>query len=124
MLPGKQQHRETKYSSQKGLTALCFLPGQWLGWGGAMGIPPTMPDQAALPLGCRHNTFLTEGNTRNVEQAPRHTGCAKEGAKGNTRFFSSPRRTEKKGFCKRVIIDRKEPRHKVLLFFSIRMPPQ
>lgn len=39
-------------------------------------------------------------------------------------FFSSPRRTEKKGFCKRVIIDRKEPRHKVLLFFSIRMPPQ
>lgn len=90
MLPGKQQHREMKYSSQKGLTALCFLPGQWLGWGGAMGIPPTMPDQAALPLGCRHNTFLTEGNTRNVEQAPRHTGCAKEGAKGNTRFFFLP----------------------------------
>lgn len=112
-----------KYSSQKGLTALCSLPGQRLGWGGAEGIPATMPDQAAFPLGCRHNTFLTEGDAWNVEQAPRHRGCAREGAKGNTRFFSSQRRREKKGFCKRAIIDRKEPRYKVLLlFFGIRMP--
>lgn len=115
---------EMKHSRQKGLTALGSLPGQRLRGGGAVGIPATMPDQADFPLGCRHNTFLTQGDTRNVEQAPRHTGCAREGAKGNTRFFfSSRRRREKKGFCKRAITDRKEPRHKVLLlFFNIRMP--
>lgn len=46
---------EMKHSRQKGLTALCSLPGQRPRGGGALGIPATMPHQADFPLGCRHN---------------------------------------------------------------------
>jgi len=51
---------------------------------------------------------------------------AKEGARELPNyFFLSQRRLEKKCFCKRAGIDRKEVGHEVLLsFFSIRMPHQ
>lgn len=104
--------REVEHSGQAGLRAL--------------GTPAAMPHRAAFPPGSRHNTFLTEGYTRNVERAPSsHTHRMCQGrSKGKYQiFFFSQRRIEKKGFCKRDIRDSKEPRHKLLLLFSsFRMP--
>lgn len=107
-------------AAKKGSQPCAFSPGS-LSWGGALGIPAKMPDQAAFPLGCRHNTFLTEEYQECWASSQTHRMCQGR-SKGKYQIFFLTVKDREERILQKSSYRQKGTKTKVLLvFFSIRM---